>query len=129
MSSRHKVVTDIPDEPIWVGGDPRRLEQVFNHVLTNAIRYSPADEPIELRCTPDEARRSVTISVMDRGPGISAKRRKELLERFYPSVAPKTGGLGVGLYISRVVVEAHGGHLTLDSHLDEGTTVTIVLPM
>ena len=126
--SRHNIEIELPGRAVWVQGDPRRLEHALIHVISNAIRYSPPDRPIVVHCS--EAKdNSVTISVTDRGPGIPVEVRREVLKRFYPSDTRKTGGMGMGLYFSRAIVEAHGGALTIDSTQGQGTTVTISLPV
>ncbi|HEX8218060.1 MAG TPA: HAMP domain-containing sensor histidine kinase [Chloroflexia bacterium] len=125
----HTVETEFSDPYIWVHGDGRRLEQVFTHVISNGIKYSPPGQPVLLtaRLEPREGR--VVVDVIDRGPGIPQHLRKDIFERSNPGDAQRSGGLGVGLFLTRTVVEAHGGHITLQSSPTEGTTVTIILPV
>lgn len=127
--SRQRVEVQIADSPIWVLGDNKRLEQVFTHIVSNALRYSPPDQPIVVRCRVDETEGHVVVAVSDSGPGIPVHLRKDVFERSNPGDAQRSGGLGVGLYLSRTVIEAHGGHISVQSSPSDGTTITIVLPV
>jgi signal transduction histidine kinase len=71
----------------------------------------------------------VTIRITDRGPGIPASRLEEIFDRKHPSGPLKSGGLGVGLYLTRVIVEAHGGRISIESSSNSGTVVAIALPV
>lgn len=126
--SSHNISLDLPQEPVWIHGDAKRLEHVFGHVLANAIRYSPPDQPITLTCRQQPALKEAVVSITDHGPGIPSDMQKEIFKRFYPSDTRKTGGMGVGLYVSRAIIDAHGGLLTLESAPGTGTTVHIHLP-
>ena len=128
VGARHFLVTDLPRKPVWLHGDARRLEQVFSHLLMNAAKYSPSDVPIELTCEVDEANESALVRITDRGPGISSTRIKEIFQDRYPSGPLKAGGLGVGLYLSKVIVEAHNGSISIDTS-ESGTAVTVTLPL
>lgn len=109
--------------------DPDRLEQVLWAVLDNAVKYSPAGSPIEVRVAPRGAELAVTVR--DRGAGMEDETRAHAFDQFYRSsqarkLAPD--GSGVGLYAARGLVEAMGGSVELDSALGSGTTITIRLP-
>jgi signal transduction histidine kinase len=127
--SHNEVALDLPDEPLWVHGDSKRLEQAFGHILSNAVRYAPHDQPILLSCKVDPDESMVTIRITDRGPGIPASRLEEIFDRKHPSGPLKSGGLGVGLYLTRVIVEAHGGRISIESSSNSGTVVAIALPV
>lgn len=101
--------------PLIVNGDPERLEQVFTNLLSNAIKYSPAGGVIEVvaRRTGSEA----LIGVRDFGLGIPAEDRAQLFSRFHRAgniTKHRITGFGIGLYISREVVQAHAGRIWLD---------------
>jgi signal transduction histidine kinase len=128
-SSHHSIEFDIPPHPIWLHGDGKRLEQAFSHVISNAVRYSPQELPIAIVCRQNVADGTVDIEITDQGPGIPTARLKEVFDRNYPSGPLRSGGLGVGLYLSKVIVEAHGGRITIDSQFGKGTTVAIRLPV
>jgi signal transduction histidine kinase len=127
--AQHEISMDLPDRPLWVHGDSKRLEQVFSHILSNALRYAPQGQPIRLSCKADTGEGSVTVKVTDRGPGIPPARLKEVFARKYPGGPLKAGGLGVGLYLSKVIVEAHGGRISIESSSAKGTVVEVVLPV
>ncbi|WP_257459012.1 MEDS domain-containing protein [Archangium lipolyticum] len=106
--------------------DPLRVDQIVVNLLSNALKYG-AGKPIQLRL-----RRSgecVTLEVTDQGIGISPEAQTRLFRKFERTVpAQHYGGLGLGLYISRVLVEAMRGSIRVDSQLGQGTTFTVSLP-
>jgi signal transduction histidine kinase len=106
--------------------DPFRLDQVITNLLTNAAKFG-AGKPIEIRVEPvgDTARLTVT----DHGIGIDPKRLPYVFDRFERAVPwSNYGGLGLGLYIARSIVLAHGGTITADSEPGAGSTFTVILP-
>jgi signal transduction histidine kinase len=110
-------------------GDYDRLRQVFNNLLDNALRYTPPGGTITARCRVAGATLVATVS--DTGQGIAPEDLPHIFERFYQadkSRSKDTGGLGLGLAISREIISAHGGRLEVFSTLGQGTTFTIVLP-
>lgn len=127
--SKQVVELKISEPAILVHGDGKRLEQVFTHVVSNALRHSPPDRPIIVRCEVAQSSGAVVVEVVDRGSGIPPHMRRDIFERQGPGDAQRSGGLGVGLYLSKKIVEAHGGHVELQSSADSGTTVTIALPL
>jgi signal transduction histidine kinase len=129
-----------------VDGDAARLEQAILNLLNNAITHAPESPRIDVRlCRVDGAVKSkasakapaphadmAEINVQDYGKGIAAKDQSGLFTRFYQvnrSNAQPTQGLGLGLYITRQIVEAHGGTISVESTEGEGTTFTIRLPL
>ncbi len=127
--SHHTLNIDIPGKPLWLHGDSKRLEQALSHVISNAIRYSPQDQPIKVSCKLNSRENAATIDIVDQGPGIPAVRLKEIFDRDHPNGPLKSGGLGIGLYLSKVIVEAHGGRISIESASGKGTRVSIVLPV
>jgi two-component system CheB/CheR fusion protein len=127
--SHNEVLLDVPDEPLWLHGDSKRLEQAFGHILSNAVRYAPPNQPILLSCKLDADESTVTIRITDRGPGIPTSRLQEIFDRKHPGGPLKSGGLGVGLYLTRVIVEAHGGRISIESSSNSGTVVAMTLPV
>jgi signal transduction histidine kinase/FixJ family two-component response regulator len=107
--------------------DPIRLEQVVVNLLANAIKYAPgAPIDIKLGRQGDSAR----LVVRDYGPGIPADKRRAVFQRFERGNALRSiGGLGLGLFIVKHVVEAHGGTVNLDGEDGQGSTFTISLPL
>jgi len=112
-----------------VVGDRAHLEQVLTNLLTNAIKYSPQANQVDvaLGCMRD----SVVISVRDYGIGIPVEEQKHIFERFYRSNtawSQAIGGLGMGLYIAQEIIQRHEGKITLESKVGEGSTFSIELP-
>jgi signal transduction histidine kinase len=116
--------------PLRIDGDADHLGRVFVNLLQNALRHTPADGQITVsaRAVGDE----VVVRVRDTGEGIDPEHLPHLGERFYrvdSARARRTGGCGLGLAISRTIVQAHGGCLSIASEPGRGTTVTVTLPM
>lgn len=108
--------------------DPIRLEQVLANLLDNAIKYSPNGGPIdvELAHTGDVA---VRIVVADRGLGVPREHRAHIFDRFYQAHADRQiSGIGLGLHISRQIVELHGGRLHAEFPVEGGTRFVVSLP-
>lgn len=106
--------------------DRLRLEQVFTNLLVNAIKYGRG-QPIDVTGVEGDA--SVDIEVRDRGIGIDAADAARIFEKFERAVPAAYGGLGLGLYITRELVEAHGGTISFDSQPGTGTTFRVRLPL
>jgi signal transduction histidine kinase len=122
------VAIDGPDE-VWCRGDERYLEMMFENLLSNAVRHTPADGRVTVRVTPAGDR--VRIDVDDTGEGIPAAALPHVFERFYradPARSRARGGAGLGLAIVRVVAAWHGGDVSVASEEGKGTTVTVWLP-
>lgn len=126
--SRSRFVVHVPGDPLWLHCDGLRIEQVLTNLVSNAIKYSPPDTPIELvvDATDDE----VAIRVKDRGAGIGERDRERLFEPFRRGGAldGSVPGAGLGLFVARRIVEAHGGRIEVETAPAEGSTFTVVLP-
>ncbi len=123
----HRIRLDIPPDLPQVDADPNRLERILTNLLSNALKYS--DPETEVLVQAQQTDKWVTISVVDRGVGISSHDLPHLFERFYRAKgARKTEGLGMGLYISRMLVEAHGGRIWAESTPGRGSRFTFTLP-
>jgi signal transduction histidine kinase len=106
--------------------DRFRIEQVFVNLLINAMKYG-AGKPIQVRVSTD--RHGVKFSVSDNGIGIAPEDQERVFGQFERAISPnEVSGLGLGLYIARQFVEAHGGVISVDSAKDEGATFTVSLP-
>ncbi len=112
-------------EPVEVFGDPRELEQVFVNLLTNARDASPEDGVITCEVSRDDAR--ARVSIADRGPGVSAEAGERLFQPFFTT--KKSGGMGLGLVISRDIVRRHGGEIGLEHRTGGGTVAWVTLPL
>jgi signal transduction histidine kinase len=114
-------------EPVLGKWDRARIEQVLTNLLSNVIRYgggTPAKIRLQRKCD------GVRLTVEDRGIGIAAEDLEKIFGRFVSgSTSGNRGGLGLGLFISRKILEAHGGSICAESQLGQGTTFTIDLPL
>jgi signal transduction histidine kinase len=107
--------------------DARRLEQVVTGLLRNALKFGEG-RPIDVRVTPRDG--AVLLVVKDHGIGMPERERERLFERFGRGVPVRHyGGLGLGLYLTRWLVEAHGGSISVESRPGEGATFTVELPV
>jgi two-component system CheB/CheR fusion protein len=124
-------------EPLVVSGDTTRLEQVVVNLLTNAIRYAPGTQRIDVRLrrtdeTAGANRAEAILEVQDYGPGIPAAELPQIFTRFFQSSRAHTSGqrgLGLGLFIIKEIATAHGGSVTAVSTEGQGTTFTVRLPL
>jgi signal transduction histidine kinase len=120
-----RMASDLPDVML----DPHRITQVVTNLLSNAIKFSPVDGRIEVVAEAGENR--VRIDVRDFGEGIAARDLPKLFQKFSQVDSAATrrhGGTGLGLVISKGIVEQHGGEISVDSRLGEGSTFTFTLP-
>jgi PAS domain S-box-containing protein len=128
QTDKHPILVDFPlDFPVVVA-DEVRLEQVLSNLLSNAIKYSPAGG--EIRISGKVRPEQVIICVQDQGPGIAPGDIPHIFDRFYraDSASRTTKGAGLGLYLTRAVVEAHGGRIWVDPHPDGGARICFSLP-
>ena len=115
--------------PTLIKGDPFRVQQVVSNLLSNALKYSPADQPVEVSVL--AIGEEGTVSVRDHGPGVLLPDPERVFDRFYRAengVDPNAGGTGLGLYIARQLIEAMEGRLWLVSRPTEGSTFSFSLP-
>jgi PAS domain S-box-containing protein len=116
----------VANEPVSGRWDRFRIEQVVTNLLTNALKYG-AGKPVEVTVTKEG--QFARLAVRDYGIGITPEDAKRLFERFAKATTARTyGGLGLGLYIAREIVEAHGGTIRVESHPGAGSTFTVELP-
>lgn len=115
------------DRSLVASWDPRRITQVFANLLSNAIKYAPG-APITIRTRRSGARAGLIVE--DAGPGISKENQPSIFDRFERAGAsPNIGGLGLGLFIVRQIVEAHQGTIRVESELGQGARFVIDLPL
>ncbi len=118
----------VPEELPVIWADPDRLERVLVNLLSNAIKYSPAGSPVRLCAWPQE--RWVWVSVSDEGQGIAREDFPRIFERYFRAQrSARSEGLGLGLYICRMLVEAHGGRLEVESTVGRGSTFRFSMPV
>ncbi|MBS1531197.1 MAG: PAS domain S-box protein [Bacteroidetes bacterium] len=125
----HEIVVNIPGEPVYVDGDPQRIEQVFINLFTNAVKYSPGGGRIIISQECKNA--GVLIRVEDFGIGIPENRVDEIFTRFYKvdEFNRNLSGLGIGLYISNQIVEKHNGKIWAESEFGKGSVFYVLLPI
>lgn len=124
---RRPISIRFPEDVPLVPGDPEALRRVVLNLLENAIKYSPAGSPIEVtgHLLGDE----LEVRVSDQGRGIPPDEVGSVFERFRRTADRSSGGVGLGLYIVRSLVSAHGGRVWVDSEVGRGSTFGVVLPV
>ena len=121
---RAQIATGVPP----VRGDAERLRQVFGNLIDNAVKYSPAGEPVEVHVSQSNA--TVLVAVCDHGPGIGVDDQRLIFEKFgRVAGGASKPGTGLGLYIARSIAETHGGTIAVSSTLGHGATFTVRLPL
>ncbi|MGC8800491.1 MAG: ATP-binding protein [Chloroflexus sp.] len=123
--------TEAPE--LWISCDAMRIRQVLTNLLNNAIKYSPAGSVVSVRVRsaslPANNAPAALISVSDQGPGIPASEQERVFQRYYRSPGRRGEGLGLGLYLSREIVQLHGGQIWIESHEGQGSTFMVLLPI
>ncbi len=123
-----RIRVDCPDCLPQVLIDQERMERAFVNLITNALKYSPPDSPVILKVALEDG--EALISVIDQGTGIRPEDLPWIFERFYRAVTKKkTEGLGLGLYITRLIAEAHGGRVWVESEVGKGSAFHLSLPL
>jgi signal transduction histidine kinase len=126
-TSAHRLVVDAP-APIVACLDPLRIEQVLVNLVNNAIKYSPDGGAIDVGVT--QHGEVAQVAVRDHGLGIPPEYREHIFDLFYQAHARShRSGMGLGLYISRHIVDLHGGFITADFPADGGTRFVVTLPV
>jgi signal transduction histidine kinase len=126
-----RINVDVPEEPELVQLDATRIRLLLRNLIDNALRYNPAEsEAVSISVSLDTD--ALKLTVQDHGPGIPAEHIEHLTEPFYradPARARATGGFGLGLYLCRLIVEAHGGAMEISSKSGTGTRVIVRMPV
>jgi signal transduction histidine kinase len=125
---RHALRLDVPDAPLVADVDAHRLSEALANLLDNAHKFAPVGSPIDVivRAEGDDR---VSITVADGGPGVPSEHRERLFERFFQLHGEGfQGGMGLGLYLSRQIVERHGGAIDAQFPREGGSQFTISLP-
>jgi two-component system CheB/CheR fusion protein len=128
LGEGQRIETELAEEPLVINGDASRVRQVLVNLLNNAIRYAPESPRVDVRLR--RSGDSAEIEVQDYGPGIPAEDLPRIFTQFYQvERAGAHGGLGLGLFISREIVNALGGSIDVRSTVGEGTTFIVQLPL
>ncbi len=114
-----------PDSPVDVQADPERAQLVLSNLLANAIRHTPRGGRIEVRARAGGD--AVRFEVQDTGEGIPREHLERVFEKFFRVPGARSGGVGLGLFISREIVRAHGGEMGAQSELGRGSTFWFTL--
>lgn len=116
--------TGLPPVPV----DRARIERAVVNLVTNALKFSPPDSPVTVRVSQGEG--AAIVSVADQGVGIAPEDQQHIFDRFRRAQAGQAvEGLGLGLYITRLIAEAHGGRIGVDSEPGKGSTFSLTLPL
>jgi len=124
----HRVVVDFPPEFPSILADPEKVEEVLTNLVENAIKFSPKGGTVIIKGTSSE--NEVMVTVIDEGIGITLRDQERIFDRFYrvkSSSHSTTHGTGLGLFISKSLVEAHGGRFWVESELGKGSRFTFTL--
>ncbi len=127
----HRFTVKAPKSLPLVEADPRRIRQVIDNLLTNAVKYSPEGTEISVVCLVDD--QGLSVQVKDQGVGIAANEIEKIFERFYQAdsgtSSHKAGGVGLGLAICKGIIDAHKGRIWAQSELGKGSVFTFTLPL
>ncbi len=126
--SNHEISVEINSNNLQIYGDRLRIEQVIINLLTNAIKYSPFGGKIELSLA--HVNDEIKLGVKDSGIGIPNDKLNQIFSRFYrvEGLNPHMSGLGIGLYISKEIIERHNGKIWVESELGQGSIFWVTLP-
>jgi signal transduction histidine kinase len=119
------LASSLPEDPVVTNFDRDRMLKVFSNLLANAVKFTPRGGMVQLAMDAND--RLIRASVSDTGPGIPPEQHERVFRRF-TQVGRGQGGVGLGLYIARRIVEAHGGNIGLVSRPGEGSTFFFTLP-
>jgi len=126
---KYQISVDTEIKKLWVTGDPNRIEQVIINLLTNAIRYSPGTNKVDVFLS--EENHAVRVGIRDFGIGIAAEKLQDIFSKFYrvDETNPTVSGLGIGLYLSREIITRHHGRIWAESEPGKGSTFWVTLPL
>jgi signal transduction histidine kinase len=131
LACDHQFRVDLPADLPTLWADRSKLEEVLTNLVSNAIKYSPDGGPVVI-----SARRHddmVEVAVSDRGEGIGPEEQGRLFQRFRRAGGEgrgrRIGGTGIGLFVCKALVEAHGGRIWVDSQVGEGSTFRFTVPV
>ncbi len=128
QTSQHTLKTDFPPNFPVILADETRLEQVISNLVSNAIKYAPGgDIIVSGQVRPEQ----IIICVSDQGPGIAPDDIPHVFDRFYraPDMARRTKGAGLGLFLTKSIIEAHGGRIWVDPETGQGARICFSLPI
>ena len=123
----HELVVSLPVGRLDIWGDRDRLVQVVDNLLSNAIKYSPPGSRVTFTAEPEK--QGLRMTITDQGIGMTAEQRSHLFEKFYRADTSNTAptGTGLGLYLCKAIMDAHGGEIDICSIPEQGTRVDVTL--
>lgn len=128
LASNHQINLHMDDAPEIIYADPSALDQVVTNLLSNAIKYSPSSPDIDVKVQADNE--NIYIAISDHGLGIDEEEIPQMFTRFFRAkTSTGIAGTGIGLNLSKMLVEEHGGEIMLESEKGVGSTFTIRLPV
>lgn len=123
----HKIIFHDMPEPVFVHADKQRIEQVINNLLTNAIKYSPGADLVEVSVSKDAD--LVTVKVKDFGIGLKEEHKHKIFTRFYRADGVvNVSGLGIGLHLTKEIIDRHNGQIGVESEFGVGSEFYFSLP-
>jgi signal transduction histidine kinase len=129
LAPLHRVSVEAPPGLPLGNADPLRVEQILSNLVQNAVKYSPADRDVTITIAAAEA---ITVSVSDAGPGIDPTLADRMFQPFVRAggnLERRVRGTGMGLYVCRRLVEAHGGRIWVERGVTAGCSVSFTLPI
>jgi len=134
LTTTQEITLTAPDEPLMMNGDAIRIDQIIFNLLNDAVVHASQSKRVDVRLRREGNR--AELQVQDYGPGIAADKLPHLFNRFFQvdrvgahKKSQRQGGLGVGLFITRELANAHGGDVSVSSRPGVGTTFTVTLPL
>jgi signal transduction histidine kinase len=127
---KQKIVFSDPKKRYKIKGDSKYLPMVFENLLSNAIKYSKQNTEINIRL--HKAAGNVYVDIIDQGMGISEDEQLEVFEKFSRASSELNAGrngTGIGLYLTKQIVDLHGGDIKIESVLGKGSKFTVILPL
>lgn len=128
LEEKHqRLAVSVPEQPVWVFADHRRIERAIVNLVSNALKFSASGS--EVRIAVRSAAEDVCWEVADNGSGIAEEDKPLLFERFFVSASDRAvGGTGLGLPIVLITAQAHGGRVEVESELGRGSTFRLIIP-
>jgi signal transduction histidine kinase len=126
LSSKHMIGMDFPDAFPEVYADPDKIQQVLTNLVENAVKYTAGGR---VDVTGSYADGTVQVAVSDEGEGIPAEHRHQVFGKFFRRIGGSPTGTGLGLYITKGLIEAHGGHIWVDEAPGGGAVFAFTLPV
>jgi signal transduction histidine kinase len=133
-----KAQVDLPDEPVQIMADYNRLAQILTNLVSNAIKYTPEGGLIEIRAEkehpldPDAPKGLLHVRIVDSGIGISEENQKKIFQKYFRAQDDQIRGIpgtGLGLYITKMLVNMHHGQIWIDSEAGKGSTFHFTVPL